>query len=290
MKQAISNPQQLLGHAEKWQYLTEGKNHIVYHDGENKYVLRVRKSTNKNYYNDTMLMRETEYNQLFENNVIFKSKLRPFVDGHTQIVPVKKEFLQNLNSLQNKTRAEVLIKKGKIAKIDDLNEEQAAPDLLIDYEYPCAYLMINLTAKHDKNTFSFEIKPKSQAVDPVNPEIKAKAEQIFKNQVSKQSVFSEENKFQSKLSRFIEDEPSKFEIVQVSRKNTVYLEYEPKLLFSEDTFKEAIFQLLQVPNEYFSIWPHPDNSQQSESDLFTKTHLIHIAQEILFKTGILPEI
>ena len=56
-------------------------------------------------------MRETEYNQLFENNVIFKSKLRPFVDGHTQIVPVKKEYLVELNNLQNEKRAEILLKK-----------------------------------------------------------------------------------------------------------------------------------------------------------------------------------
>ena len=83
MKTTLPNNQQLLGDAEKWKYLTEGKNHIVYHDGEDKYVLRVRKSTNKKYYNDKMLMRETEYNRIFENDVIFKSKLRPFVDGHT---------------------------------------------------------------------------------------------------------------------------------------------------------------------------------------------------------------
>ena len=100
-------------------------------------------------------------------------------------MPVKKEFLQNLHNFQNEKRAEILIKKGKIENIGDLNEEKAASDLTIDYDYPCAYLMINLTAKNDKNTFTFEIKPKSQAIDPVNPEIIKKAEHIFKNQVSK---------------------------------------------------------------------------------------------------------
>ena len=40
--------------------------------------------------------------------------------------------------------------------------------------------MINFSAKYSENSFTFEIKPKGQAIDPINPENRKKAEDIFK--------------------------------------------------------------------------------------------------------------
>lgn len=88
-----------LGPAENWQYLSEGKNHVVLSqvqpsadlfNGANL-VLRLRKCQNQKYYRDPLLMPELDYNQLFMRNMLLNNaNLSKFVNGNQTIVRVSR--------------------------------------------------------------------------------------------------------------------------------------------------------------------------------------------------------
>ena len=82
-----------LQNLDHWDFYNEGNNNIILryfgpHPILAKKVLRIRKSTNKEFYTDPSLMPEQEYNKLFLENVFMKDPLMKKYLPDTELITI----------------------------------------------------------------------------------------------------------------------------------------------------------------------------------------------------------
>ena len=87
-----------------WEYYNEGNNNVIFRyigDGDpvlSARVLRVRKSTNKEFYSNPILLPEEEYNPLMTDNVFMTDPILSKYLQSMDMVEVDEAFLRGLDA------------------------------------------------------------------------------------------------------------------------------------------------------------------------------------------------
>ncbi len=147
-----------------WTYYNEGNNNVILrYTGKvadkdmSGRILRVRKSTNKEFYSNPLLLAEEEYNPLMTDNVFMKD-------------PVLSKRLQSMDMV----RLEESFLRGIDERISQRDMTLIRSESTIDFSAPVGMLATNFASFHEigddpetTDILSFEIKPKSGVIEYV---------------------------------------------------------------------------------------------------------------------------
>ena len=149
--------------ASNWTYYNEGNNNIILrYTGQfdpilSEKVLRIRKSTNHEFYTDPCLLQEDEYNSLLIDNVFMKDPILSNRLQETIFVDLSQEFLHEIEN-----------------KIKERDMSLIRSESTIDFKTPIAMLVTNFSSFHEvtddpelTNVITFEVKPKSGVTEYV---------------------------------------------------------------------------------------------------------------------------
>jgi hypothetical protein len=191
---------------EMWTYYNEGNNNVILRytgkvaDPEmSGRILRVRKSTNREFYDNPLLLPEDEYNPLMTDNVFMKD-------------PILSKRLQSMDMV----KLEESFLRGLSERISKRDMSLIRSESTIDLEAPVGMLATNFASFHEigddpENTdiLSFEIKPKSGVTEFVPSSV---LNHVTMNRESMANFLAKE------LSeKFLNHRLTKFHVMQVSR-------------------------------------------------------------------------
>jgi hypothetical protein len=191
---------------EVWTYYNEGNNNVILRytgkvpDSDmSGRILRVRKSTNREFYNNPLLLAEDEYNSLIIDHVFMKDRVLSRRLQSMDMVKLEESFLKGIDERISK-RDMTLIRS----------------ESTIDYDAPVGMLATNFASFHEigdetekTDIVSFEIKPKSGVTEYVPSSV---INHTIENREKLANFLAKE------LSeKFLNHRLTKFHVMQVSR-------------------------------------------------------------------------
>jgi len=207
-----------LHNLDAWDFYNEGNNNLIFrytgpHPVLRKKIIRIRKSTNIEFYTDPFLMPEQEYNTLFLEHVLL-------------VDPVLGKYIPSISNITSFGPAQLRQLELKAAA-HRKNKGKKTGNALIDYQNPQVLLVTSFACHEEKDgeetnrppIIGFESKPKSGVTEYLPLKVKDFIQESYKDtsntfytELTRKSETNDADN-QSLAKAFFNCQISKFEIM-----------------------------------------------------------------------------